>query len=66
MVEHEVVDLFRVDLDARPEVRMNPDEVMAVDWVPLAELRARVAATPEAFTPWLRIYLAEHGAAIFG
>ncbi len=66
MIEHEVVDLFRVDLGTRPEVRMNPDEVMAVDWVPLSELRARVTEAPEAFTPWLRIYLAEHGDAIFG
>ena len=39
---------------------------MAVRWVGLDALRAEVAAAPAAFTPWLRIYLAEHGTRIFG
>jgi isopentenyl-diphosphate delta-isomerase len=29
-------------------------------------LQAEIAATPEMFTPWLRIYLAEHASQIFG
>ena len=33
---------------------------MATRWIALAALRAEVAARPEAFTPWLRIYLAGH------
>jgi isopentenyl-diphosphate delta-isomerase len=34
--------------------------------VRLDALGAELAARPEAFTPWLRIYLTEHGGRIFG
>ena len=66
MVEHEVVDLFLATPDTRPALNLNPEEVQATRWVSLEELEAEVAATPEAFTPWLRIYLAEHKASVFG
>jgi len=65
MVEHECVELFTARADARP-LAPDPGEVMDVRWIELAALRAEVAAAPEAFTPWLRIYLAEHGGRIFG
>ena len=66
MVEDERVALFTVE--TAPDVRLapNPAEVMAVRWVTLAALTAEVAARPDAFTPWLRIYLAEHRTGIFG
>ena len=44
---------------------LNPDEVSEVAWVPIAELHQQVAADPSRFTPWLRIYLAEHAGRIF-
>ena len=66
LTEHEAVDIFVARVQDRPVLRPNPDEVMDTDWVPLADLRAQVAAIPERFTPWLRIYLAEHSARIFG
>lgn len=66
MVEHEVVALFRAEAPANLPLRLNPDEVMAVRWIGLADLQAEIAATPEAFTPWLRIYLADHAGQIFG
>lgn len=66
MTEHEVVDIFTARAPEGLSVRPNPDEVMAVRWVALAELISEVAAAPERFTPWLRIYLAEHRARIFG
>jgi isopentenyl-diphosphate delta-isomerase len=66
LVEHEVVALFRADAPADLALDLNPDEVMAARWVGLAELQAEIAAGPEAFTPWLRIYLAEHAGQIFG
>jgi isopentenyl-diphosphate delta-isomerase len=66
MIEHEVVELFTARADAREPLAPDPAEVMEVRWIALAALRAEIAAAPEAFTPWLRIYLAEHGGRLFG
>jgi isopentenyl-diphosphate Delta-isomerase len=66
MVEHEVVELFTARGDARLPVSPDPGEVMEVCWVALDVLQAQIAAAPEAFTPWLRIYLADHGGRLFG
>ncbi len=60
MIEHEVVDLFLATCDRRPTPTANPDEVMELRWIAPAALRADIARQPGAFTPWLRIYLAEH------
>ncbi|MCI2400074.1 isopentenyl-diphosphate Delta-isomerase [Aliiroseovarius subalbicans] len=66
MVEHEVVDLFLAAPATRPALDLNPEEVQAVRWVSLEDLEAEAASAPEKFTPWLRIYLAEHKASVFG
>lgn len=66
MVEHEVVALFRAHAPADLAMALNPDEAMAARWIGLADLRAEIAESPERFTPWLRIYLAEHADQIFG
>lgn len=66
LTEHEVVDIFVAKAPDDLTVVPNPAEVMAVRWIPLDALAAEVTRTPERFTPWLRIYLAEHGDAIFG
>lgn len=66
MVEHEVVDIFRAEATPDLPMALNPAEVMAARWVDLASLRAEIAADPAAFTPWLRIYLDQHAAQIFG
>ncbi|WP_300019711.1 isopentenyl-diphosphate delta-isomerase [uncultured Roseobacter sp.] len=66
LTEHEVVDVFVAQAPADLKITPNPDEVMAVSWMPFGALRAEVEATPEKFTPWLRIYLREHGETIFG
>jgi isopentenyl-diphosphate delta-isomerase len=66
LIEHEVVDVYVAEADASLVVRPNPEEVMAVDWIAYADLLAQVDATPERFTPWLRIYLREHAPRIFG
>jgi isopentenyl-diphosphate Delta-isomerase len=60
------VDIFRAEAGPALRIVPDPDEVMAVRWVGLPELAEEVAAHPDRFTPWLRIYLAEHAAAIFG
>ena len=66
MVEHEVVALFRAEAGPELPLALNPVEVRAVRWVDLEALQAEIAATPEMFTSWLRIYLAEHASQIFG
>jgi isopentenyl-diphosphate delta-isomerase len=66
LIEHEVVSLFVAEAGPRLRLAPDPAEVMDLRWVELDALRAEVVADPEAFTPWLRIYLAEHAARIFG
>ncbi|MBE9635930.1 isopentenyl-diphosphate Delta-isomerase [Salipiger mangrovisoli] len=66
MTEHELVDIFVAEAGAGIEPLPNAEEVMDTLWLTLPELRARIAAEPESFTPWLRIYLAEHGELILG
>lgn len=59
MVEHELVDLFVAHLGAGVEPQPDPSEVMAVEWIGLEALAEAVRNSPERFTPWLRIYIAE-------
>ena len=66
MVEHEVVDIFVAEAGAGLRFALDPAEVMAVQWVDLHDLTAQVLRRPFNFTPWLRIYLAEHRELIFG
>lgn len=66
LTEHEVVDIFLAPVHARPAVEPNPAEVMAVEWVNFHDLCARISRWPDRFTPWLRIYLEQHRASIFG
>lgn len=60
MTEHEVVALFVAETAQRPPVAANPAEVMATRWMTPDALRQAIAATPEQFTPWLRIYMDRH------
>lgn len=66
LIEHEVVEVYLAEAALDLTVVPNPDEVMATRWVPYQELVAEVAAKPDAFTPWLSIYLAKHSDLIFG
>lgn len=66
MIEHELVEVFVVAATPDLAVCANPDEVMDTRWVTLAALRREMAATPDIFTPWLQIYMAQHSALIFG
>ena len=65
LVEHELVDIFMASVPERIALAPNPDEVMDTDWVTRADLEARIRATPDVFTPWLRIYLDKHAGQIF-
>lgn len=66
LTEHEVVDIFTADAPPGVEPVANPDEVAATDWVTMDDLQAKIAARPERFTPWLRIYMDRHRQLIFG
>lgn len=66
LIEHERVEIFVANASRQLEVSPNPDEVMQVEWIGLYDLAAEVARRPARFTPWLRIYMQEHSAAIFG
>lgn len=64
LIEHEVVEVFVGHGD--PQLMLNPDEVWETRWMTIDDLARDIEANPDAYTPWLRIYLAEHRAAIFG
>lgn len=66
LIEHEVVEVYVGEAPESLSMTPNPAEVMATRWVPLRDLMTEVEASPHRFTPWLRIYLADHATAIFG
>lgn len=66
LIEHEVVDLFVIRVSHPPEIKPNPDEVQDVVWLTRAELEERIAREPDAFTPWLKIYMSEYATSVFG
>ena len=66
LIEHEVVEVFLARATEDLEIANNPDEVMATRWMALSDLHADLAQNPERYTPWLRIYMAEHEGLILG
>ena len=65
LIEHEVVDLFLINVNAKMALSPDPEEVMDTRWIEYHELLAEVSTKPETFTPWLRIYLKDHSKRIF-
>ncbi|MEP4199403.1 MAG: isopentenyl-diphosphate delta-isomerase [Aliishimia sp.] len=65
LIEHEVVEVYvapgRLDQPMTP----NPDEVRATRWISRPALLEELASDPDAFTPWLHIYMAQHSEMIF-
>ena len=66
LIEHELVDVYLALATDEMTVTPNPAEVMETRWVSSSDLVREITATPDQFTPWLRIYMAEHSARIFG
>ena len=66
LIEHEVVEVFVAEATPDMPLAPNPDEVMNTRWITPEALAKEIAATPERFTPWLRIYLRDHHAMILG
>lgn len=65
LIEHELVDIYTAEAIALTSLDPNPAEVMDTAWVELEELARQTREEPQRFTPWLRIYLAEHMDSIF-
>ena len=60
LIEHEVVELFAAETRAETlSLFPDPAEVAHTRWIALDALRAEIAAAPDRFAPWLRIYLSE-------
>lgn len=66
MIEHEVVEVFVAKAPGPVQITPDPAEVAETRWVSLDALRDEIAQNPQAFTPWLRIYLEKHAKMIFG
>ena len=66
LVEDEVVQVFTANTARSLPQTLNRTEVQAARWVAVPDLLAEIGADPARFTPWLRIYMAEHRAQIFG
>ncbi|MEO0676721.1 MAG: isopentenyl-diphosphate Delta-isomerase [Pseudomonadota bacterium] len=66
LIEHEVADIYIAPATKSLKMKLNPEEVNDVRWMDLYELKAEIARRPEKFTPWIRIYLAQHSEKIFG
>jgi len=66
LIEHEIVEIYVGHVSAALPLALNPAEVQDTRWMSRAELEADIEANPETYTPWLKIYLAEHAQAIFG
>ena len=61
LIEHEVVDLFVAQTSKEALVlSLNPDEVAETRWVDIYDLATQVTREPDQYTPWLKIYLADH------
>jgi isopentenyl-diphosphate Delta-isomerase len=52
-VEYEYDHVLLGDLPAGRDPVPDPDEVAALRWVPVADLRAAIAADPRSYAPWL-------------
>lgn len=65
LTEHEIVDIFTATAPDTLKMTLNPSEVMDAKWVDIDELAADLHAHPDRYTPWLRIYMAEHRSRIF-
>ena len=51
--ENEFCKLLVADFDGK--VKPNPDEIMAVRWTTVEDLRADLRKRPDNYTPWLKL-----------
>ena len=56
LIEHEVVDVYVGYAPPNFQVELNPDEVMAIEWLSFTDIKSAIEQNPERFTPWLKIF----------
>lgn len=66
LIEDEVVDVFSATAQMSLRLQPDPEEVMETRWITLGALQSEIAETPKNYSPWLRIYLADHREQILG
>ena len=66
LIEHEVVEVFLAEAPQDMPLAPNPEEVLDTRWITPGDLAREIAANPQHFTPWLRIYLSKHQQMILG
>lgn len=64
LIEHEWVEAYVGAYDG--PISPDPQEASACRAVFPAQLAQEIEADPEAYAPWLRIYVREHAQALFG
>ena len=65
LIEHEVADIFVGNCEIDHPITPNPDEVMETQWMSRADLKEAIATSPQSFTPWVKIYMADYADQIF-
>jgi isopentenyl-diphosphate delta-isomerase len=66
LIEHELVDVFLAEAATRPALCPDPAEVADTRWRSLAETDADIDRHPDRFTAWIKLYLTDHRAELFG
>ncbi len=56
--EHELCHVY-IGALADQTIRVHPDEVAEIDWLPIDELSRRMRNSPDSYTPWFRLEWAE-------
>lgn len=59
LTEHELVHVFAGVYGGT--VAPDPQEADGYEWLDMDALEERISSAPEYFSPWLRIYMREHG-----
>ena len=65
LTEHEVVDIFIAHAPDDLVLSPDPAEVMATEWVDRGALVQALANDAARFTPWLKVYMADHADRVF-
>lgn len=61
LYENERVHCFCASIDTNPPLnRFNPDEVQDLCWRTLSDLARQIAARPDAYSEWIKIYVLRH------
>lgn len=66
LTEHEVVDVFVTHASSLPSLSPDPREVADTAWVASETLLDDIAAEPQLYTPWMRIYMDKHRDMVLG